>query len=92
MDAEKAALVKKKVSDGAKRPMSDETKKKLSNTQKGKKLGPMTDEHKKSLSIAKGTPITINGITYHSINHASAMLGLPKYKIKQLGLSSTEPW
>ena len=92
MDAETAALVKKKVSDGAKRPMSNETKKKLSKTQKGKKLGPMSDEHKKNLSITKGTPITINGITYHSINHASAVLGLSNYKVKKLGLSSDEPW
>jgi group I intron endonuclease len=92
MDSEKAGLVKQKVSEGAKRPMSEETKIKISNNNTGRNLGPKSDKHKENLSVAKGTPITINGITYRSINHASAELGLSKYKIKQLGLSSTQPW
>jgi len=49
MTFEKAILVKQKVSEGAKRPMSEETKTKISNTNKGRTLGPMTDEHKSNL-------------------------------------------
>lgn len=93
MDESKVKDIKEKIKIARSRQIiTEETKEKLSKTLKGRKLGPMTEEHKENLSKSKGTPVTINGVTYRSINHASKELGIPKYKIKQLGLSSTEPW
>jgi len=50
MDSEKVSLTKQKISDGAKRPMSNETKIKIGKVNKGKT---MSDESKQKMSDAK---------------------------------------
>lgn len=92
MCKEKAEDIKKKMKEANNgKKLSDETKEKISKSRKGKNLGPKSEEHKLNLSISKGTAVTIDGIDYRSINHASKELKISKYLVLKK-LSSTEPW
>lgn len=65
---------------------TNETKQLISNKNKGRVLGPHSDEHKRNLSLnnARAKKVFIKGVVYHSMTEAERILNISRKKIAKM--------